>query len=470
MKRMIWFSLLILILMMFFNSFREVPNVHSQVLIQCSDLETIFSDTSGNADTKPAAIVTDPSGAAHLFWLNQQNRNDTSTWSIYYSHWQDGQWSAPTDVLITPGGGAGAPRVVYHPEGRLQVIWGDQRNLWHSSAYANQANSAQFWSKPELIASEVIDYDIAVNLTGVLHVVYANGKPAGPLFYLNSIDGKFWSQPIPILISSPLEVTPNIPRISIDGKGRIHVVWTEYQLPGGWPPTGFKYIQSEDSGFTWVNELPLGIGEQGQGTVLAVGDDQIHIVWRGSSAAGNSYHQYSADGGKSWIGPEIFDPDGGFSGGQSLALDSAGNIHLVRSDGGYQIWKNGLWSPVPALFADSGEIGTLAIGLGNQVHWVNTTPASDKNGFVWHRLCVSDSPSISSQMIPTKNPDNLPNVTSTYQFESSASQLSNTSIPEFSRDINPPSSIGGPILFGAGFVIVFITLVFIINFYIGRNR
>jgi hypothetical protein len=142
--------------------------------------------------------------------------------------------------------------------------------------------------------------------------------------------------------------------------------------------------------------------EQGQGAVLAIDNDEVHLVWRGTSAAGNTYHQWSDDGGKTWRTPVIFDPDGGFSGRQSLAADSAGNVYLVRSDGGFQVWEKGVWSPIPALFADSGEIGTIAIGLGNQIHWINTTQAGVQPAVVWHRVKVSSAAAIPPQELPRR--------------------------------------------------------------------
>jgi len=373
--------------------------VLSQNQVNCSDLEIVFQDNSGVAEVKPAAIVTDPSGAAHLFWLYKQNKHDPFTWSIFYKTWQDGSWSEERDVLVTPGGGAGAPRVVYTSNGVLHVIWADQYSLWYASSLIKTAENARSWSTPKIIATYVIDADIATDPLDNLHIAYTSGQPTGPVYYIRSMDGNNWTTPSIVFQDSPVDATSGEVRLSVDEAERIHVTWTENQLPGGWPPLGQWYARSVDGGETWEDHKKVADGEQGQGIVLAVGDD-VHLIWRGTSGSGNSYHRMSIDGGKTWRDPIIFDPDGGFSGNHTLAADSAGTLHLVRADGGYQVFQGGVWSPVPALFADSGEIGTVAIGLGNQIHWVNTSPAGSKEAVVYHRLCMSNAPIIVKEKIP----------------------------------------------------------------------
>jgi len=437
----------------------------AQTQTSCSDLEIVFEDTSGFASTRPAVIVTDSSGDAHLFWLYKQDREDKSTWSINYSRWHDNYWSHPIDVLITPGGGASAPRVALSSDGYLHIIWAGG-GVWYSKSHVSVATDARAWTKPVIISSG-LDADITIDDYNNLHVVAATGEPGGPVYYLQSSDGDNWSIPTMVFSGLPSNATSMHPRISVDGRGRIHVTWTEYQIPEGWPPLGQWYIRSEDNGEIWDNAIKIGVGEQGQGTVATIGDDQIHLVWRGSSGAGNSYHQWSQDGGKNWSGLTIFDPDGGFSGGHTMAADSSGNLHLVRGDGGYQVWQNRSWSPVPALFADSGETGTLAIGLGNQVHWVNTTPSSSKSAEVRHRLCLSDSPPIDPKPVTQITPTPL-------QLTAPVSDTPTpTNIPNsISSNVENPSLSSGsitPLLIGFITPLCLIVIIILLRKYLNRG-
>ena len=424
--------------------------------IRCSELEVVFRDDSGSAEVRPAAIVADPAGVAHLFWLYQEDRNDRSSWAVSYLRWQNGIWAAPNDVLVSPGGGAGAPRVALDSEDRLHVIWADG-DLYYSSSPAPTAGDAHSWSEPVAIA-RALEGDIAVDQTGRLHVVFTTGQDGESPQYSHTLEYGGWSPPAAVSRGGMSNAAAGSPRLSSDGRGRIHVTWTQHQLPGGWPPLGQWYARSDDGGSTWEMSSELARGEQGQGTVLAIGGDEIHLVWRGTTGAGGTYHQWSTDGGIVWHGPIVFDPDGGFSGAQSLAADSAGNIHLVRGDGGYQVWRDGGWSPVPAEFADSGETGTLAIGLGNQVHWVNTMPSSSSVAIVWHRLCEADSPravgAAPAGALPTSEPplELEPTITPTTFVNPPCDTCGDAG----SSDATVPSQVGRPSLLGALVGLVFL--------------
>ena len=366
-----------------------------------SDVQYVFRDASGLADVKPASIVADSTGTAHLFWFFKADRDDRSTWSINYASYRNGVWSEPNDILLTPGGGAGGPRAKASPDGRLHVIWVSRGRLWYSHSRAETAWDAKSWTIPMSIASGPQGADIAVDSGNRLHVVYAIGGSGQPVYYMNSQDGIDWPLPTIAHELTAEGASPAVPRLSVDGKGRIHITWTEYRVPGGWPPLGQWYARSVDDGATWEKAIQVGELDQGQGTIHAIGDNEIHLVWRGRSRAGNTYHQWSNDGGGTWQGPTAFDPDGGFSGGQSLASDSAGNLHLVRGDGGYQRWDGSEWTPVPALFTDSGETGTLAIGLGNRIHWVNTSSSSSETAAVMHRVASTTAQALAARSLAT---------------------------------------------------------------------
>ena len=437
-------------------------NSNAQVFINCSDMEVVFSDLNDKAEVKHAVIVADSTGAAHLFWLYQQSNDDSSTWSINYARWENGTWSAPTDILLVPGGGPGEPHALYRSNGYLYVFWIDAGSIWYSSAPVTSASDIKTWSSPTPIISSAIDMDISIDEFDRFHLVYATGQPGGPLYYLNSEEGENWSPSVLVYQDAPQDATSNIPRISV-ANNRINITWTLYKIPEGWPPLGQLYSSSPDDGITWSSAIMIGEGEQGQGGILAF-DDQIHIVWRGTSAAGNTYHMWSLNGGQTWLGPGIFDPDGGFSGAQSLAVDSGKKVHLVRADGGYQIWDGNQWAPVPAQFADSGEIGTLAIGLGNEVHWINSTPTDAQGAMIWHRLCLSDTPKIDSEEIPLLKTKSVAETSISTQvpLQPTTSAIGNSEVNILNQNT------GTPIIIAAITVIGFFAVILIFRMIIKR--
>ena len=378
----------------------NAPDARAQEPEGWSEVEIIFRDDGGDTEVRYTTITTDIAGTAHLLWLHKQDRSDPLTWTINYARWQDGAWSEPNDVLVAPNHPVQL-RVVASPDGILHLTWADQQRLWYVRAPAKSASDAQAWSKPMAIASGVHDADLAIDKDGGLHVAFLTGEPQGPVYYIRSDDGVAWTSPNTVYDGAPKSSTSIHARIAVDQRNRIHVTWTRYQIPEGWPPQGQWYARSEDGGSTWGRALAISRGERGQGDVVAVGNDEIHLVWRGTSIAGNTYHQWSIDGGKTWKGPDVFDTDGGFSGPQNLVADSAGVIHLVRSDGGYQRWQGGVWGPVPALFADSGEPATAAIASGNLLHWINTSSASSEVAFLVHRTYKTGAPAVAPSALPT---------------------------------------------------------------------
>lgn len=407
---------------------------------ECSEQETVFEDPSGRAYLRRSAIVVDASGVAHLFWLYQPDKDNPSDMSIMYAHWKDGDWSEANDVLRTPGGGLGWPRAVATSDGQIHIIWtaGGQR-LWYSSAPAEQASDARSWRAPITIGYDPLGGDIATDKVGTLHVVYTTGQPTAPVYYIQSAGGTHWSDPVQVFGYAPEYAGSGGVRIAVDGRGRLHVVWDTATLPNGWPLLGEWYARSENGGASWSDALQLGSGEQGEGAVVAVGDDEIHIVWRGSSGAGKTYHQWSADGGASWWGPTVFDPDGGFSGPQNLVVDSAGDVHLVRSDGGYQWWDGLRWSPVPATFADSGEPAAAAVGLGNQLHYINSR-MEGPGVSIWHRICLLESPAIPAVPLPEYERSVAPTPAGIEELASRATPDTVTASPIGAIDKEPPVS------------------------------
>jgi hypothetical protein len=450
--------------------YRVLANELSQSPVECNPIEIVFQDLSGVADVRPASAVTDSSGTVHLFWLYRQDREDRLTWTIQYTAWTPlsndsgidggeaaGNWFEPVDVLVTPGGGAGAPVAVYTLDGRLHVAWADNR-VWYASVPVLDAGNVRAWSHPRAIGGDALHLDLAADLAGQIHMVYSTGQARGPIYYLFLKPGADWSVPSLVSLDAPADESTGNPQVSVDGRGRIHVTWMAQTLPDGWPPNGQWYTRSIDGGLTWEPPFAVGVGEQGDGTILSAGEGAVHLVWRGTSASGGTYHRWSDNGGATWSPAEMFDPDGGFSGVQSLAIDSAGALHLVRSDGGYQTWANGRWDPVPALFADSGETGTLVIGLGNQVHWINTTPSESSQAIVWHRLCRAAAPASAPQAVPTTMPSPTPILPENRVPIMVEPIVTATPPPGLSQgELNPPgASVGLPMFIGVLPVIVLV--------------
>lgn len=408
-----------------------------------SDPVLLFSSTT--RVTAPR-LVADPSGDVHLFFVHSgasgpddhsieprgagrlvENAPPTSTAAaaqpavLMYMRLHDGRWTEPIDVLVSPDrGGLDSPAVALDARGFLHVTWqgGAGADIYYSSAHVSQAGTARGWSQPQVLSEGAGGFgsDIAAAPDGTLHVVYA--ERGGDVFSRRSADaGRTWSPRVTVSEIPRGQRATDYPRIAIDGRGRLHVVWTELELPQGWPPLGAFYSRSEDGGQTWSNALPVAGLQYGQVAVAVRGLDHVGLVWNGSVAVGDRRFQESHDGGKAWSAAQVVSASirGGFVGFPGLSFDSAGALHVVTSvdlprpegqQGPVQAvyhlsWDGATWS-APTLISN-GVVGKwsvehpwIAISEGNrlQVVW------EDDFQRIWYTSGRSPAPALSVQAVP----------------------------------------------------------------------
>jgi hypothetical protein len=335
--------------------------------------------------TRPR-LVADAAGSLHLFFfLREASESGASgPTTIMYSHLQDGIWSPPVDVLV--GAGTNSPTVTVDTRGILHVVWegGSKGELAYSQAHVSQAGSARGWSRPRLLSEpNAFDSDIQATDDGGVHLVYST--KSGNVWYQESADGgATWSPPITVAEPETPGCTTNNPRLAVDSAGALHVVWTELQLPSGWPPCGALYSDSLDHGKTWSSPVRIAGPGYGQINLLANGPSTLFLAWNAMVGIGERKFTRSIDGGFGWAPAQLLSPRlrGGFTGYPSMTVDSARVLHLVtavdRPRGEsmavyYMAWNGTSWSD-PVLVS-TGAIGFRSVELpwittsnGNQLH------------------------------------------------------------------------------------------------------
>jgi outer membrane protein assembly factor BamB len=374
---------------------------------------TVIFRTDGYA-TRPR-LVADAAGDLHLFFFLREASDSgaSSTSMIMYSHMHDGVWSAPVDVLV--GAGTNSPTVAVDQKGVLHVVWegGQQGELAYSHAYISQAGSARGWSPPRLLSEpNTYDSDIQATDDGTLHLVYST--KSGNVWYQDSTDGgTSWSSPVVVAEPETLGCTTNNPRLVVDSAGTIHVVWTELQLPTGWPPCGALYSDSLDHGRTWSIPVQIAGAGYGQVNLLAKEPSTVFLAWNAMVQIGERKYTRSIDGGFSWAPAQLLASKlrGGFTGMPSMAADSSGVIHLVTSVDRprgetmavyHLAWNGTSWSD-PVLVS-LGAIGFRSVELpwittsnGNQLHVVY----EDDFQRIWYTTRSVSALPIPSNPIPT---------------------------------------------------------------------
>jgi len=440
------------------------------------------------------AIVTDAYGYVHVFWSeemggepmrpNDHIRNTGN--SILYTRWDGTTWSPPIDVLLVPGETiADYPAVDIDAESRLHLVWTSMTSLYYSNAPSWQADSAQDWSEPLLLADNSAatpwGADIVADASGGLHVVYAvRGDQAG-VYYTRSVDGgENWQSPIKLSDSlEPLEEHFSTVQIIRDDARNLHAVWGTNQLEGA--GQAVYYARSIDGGDTW--SVPAQLGYRGPDDFVvglpyltAVGASELHLIYVAGRYVGSRgrYHRISTDGGETWSAPyHIITDLVGINGYVEPVVDSAGQMHLIinmrsRDDQVvgiyYARWLGTGWSQVEPVDVSqpSAHYTAVAVRLGNELHVVYTQLAG---GEIWHlRGRVTPAKQTSARPWPSPEaptPTPLTKVTATPPQTPTPTAQRITQPPE---GTTPPSSLSvmsNPLLPGVGAALLLVVAVIV---------
>lgn len=456
----------------------------SVLQVEASDLEKTFSDwlppvslfeTEGRASE--AEVVVDPFGVVHVFWAYGAPGQEESgaAQAIYYARQQEGIWSEPVDVLVSPGDRvARMPSVIVDSMGYLHIVWSGGNALYYSSAFAPEAGFAGSWSTPEPLISGVsaLEPAIAVGHDDTLYVVWTQAS-AGLVFTASDDSGSTWTSPQVIFGAYRDNELARWGRVAVDSRGRIHVALTHTlndpgSAAGRSDPNFLYYLYSDDNGVTWSEPyLVTPEPDFGEINVATAGGNMVHLVWNGRAGRHGRYHRWSEDGGKTWseivevIAPAPRNPigTGGLTGFPALVTDETGALHMISATGGgdyYLQWANGVWSlPVlvsPGLTgsgltgrANSLEQPSVALGTGNRLHVVF------HDGFerIWYTTTTIDAP----YQAPVSAPPSVSSETPNTEMTVSTPEKEETGEPGLPLPAEAvPESAGSalvPILVGA---------------------
>jgi hypothetical protein len=395
-----------------------------------TDPVVLFSTDRG--DVRSPVLVADPEGGVHLFFPYSETASDDgvgglgapgqlrSPSMLRYARLQDGRWSIPVDVLTSSdSSGMDQPDVSLDPRGYLHVIWKrtNGAELEYSRAHVSHAASPVGWTQPVQLTRGSIapgGFGRPAAITAAddasLHLVYAASE--GGIYYRRSDDGgKSWLPAVTVTDKGGPDVMPDIPRIAVDGQRRLHVTWTNYAFPKGWPPRSTASSSSSDGGQTWTDPVPMAGEKYGLATMAIIMPHSIHRVWNSTAVLPERRHQWSADGGTTWTSPANISPPlgGGFTGFPSLAVDGAGRLHLITSVASppgvsttevvYHLeWDGTSWSR--PTYLSKGAVGSRsveqpssAISEGNRLH------AAWEDDFkrIWYTSRLLDAPTLPTQ-------------------------------------------------------------------------
>lgn len=260
---------------------------------------------SQSGSASDPVVMVDSDGLIHVLWWDEFA-------GLVYAFGEGTEWSIPTSVVL-PAEEA-IPFLIADLDGNFHALWRDIDNrLFYSrgtaSAFPNSAN----WSPSALISESVLDFEVALDENGDLHLVYVNPvenetSPAG-VYYRRLVNGTSdWLTPN-LLYDSPyfrsLDLTNSNVGITTtreEEDTRIFVAWDNH------PRERVYLATSDDNGQTWsspeeIDQPKAGIVGSGPSNILVYAEgDEVMLLWRvgeqGSNC--NHYYQWSQDRGETW--------------------------------------------------------------------------------------------------------------------------------------------------------------------------
>lgn len=380
-------------------------------------------------DSLYPSLAVDAFGNVHITWIEEVEPGFTV---VLYSRLDEDGWSTPVDIFASSDAGQIDRAILLgDSKGKLHIFY-NLNGIQYSWAYADQAGSAQNWTPPETVVLPInnMTYHHAVSpVDGSLHLVYdiAFGPNSG-IYYLYSPDnGETWSDTAIIYRNTSPNQLVSQPIVSVSKSGKIHVVWDKSDYPETFPPTGILYSSSID-GKIWEPEISLAEGPYTEPTALAVGENEVHVVWSGTDIDRFKFHRYSKDDGITWTDTWRNTELGGLQGLPALVSDSLNNIYWLKvgtifdmpvSYGQIQdsLHENkfidGAWGPgqvlLPSSYSFQNQMNVSAvIAKGNELHTVVMNPRGIEGGGyqfdIYYLRKNVDAPEINTQPVLLDNP------------------------------------------------------------------
>jgi hypothetical protein len=345
-------------------------------------------------------IVPDAYGNIHGFWMFAPD-DEGAKQRVYYTR-LDQPGHVPLDIFTFNGNIRGL--IGTTSPGGLMVTWSGTNYGVGSEV---PEDTARAWSGPLPLERGFFHTGVATAPDGSIWLAYGEWQGVGVFAKRLDIATGVWDNPL--LVANTVNPNANADgmRLAFSEDGTMHVVWSEYQRPDGWPPLGNYYARSVDGGTTWSIPLRLAGQLSNQPNVITGPGETVYVAWVGAAGSGGKFTQQSEDGGVTWGDVAAILPPGrgGSTGAPNLALDSAGRLHAVVANGGcilYGYLDGSAWSELECLTEDMPpdtlkEFPAMAITLGNRIDvlfWVDRRQ-------IYHTWRLLDAEAIAPAPTPT---------------------------------------------------------------------
>ncbi len=280
-------------------------------------------------------LVPDRSGNVHLFWTDGDNE---SGFSIYYSRWNDLDWSPHVDILLSPLGGS--PRFLdawLDETGTMHLIFfgGNERDgrVYHTTAPVARLGETAAWSEPLQIASRAgPSAGLAVDGSGTMRVLFAGNN--GPEIYaIASPDrGQTWSEPVQVQRQGqPDDLVFGI-AMTPGPEDDLMATWTVFDSRAFGQAIYVARLEAATA--TWSSPQTVAVRDPddfgvGYSSVAVLDDGTVHLLYQDGPPPPKRFARQSSDG-QTWTAPQqVFGVVGQNGLVGPMAIDSADGLHAV---------------------------------------------------------------------------------------------------------------------------------------------
>ncbi len=217
--------------------------------------------------------------------------------------------------------------------------------------YYTASHDGTHWSTPRLFAPDTMviglhNFKVIRGPDDSLHILWAAKRPRA--LYYSKMDSALHLVIDSVRIADhPAFNSFDDMYITVDGQGRIHVMWNEGNSKKDTPEA--YYSRSLDGGRTWSAKDSLSTHDGmrssfPRGQFAAYSGDTLAIAWRDSVSTYDWDIQMvvSTDGGATWSTPFTVDANPNYQGDPDVVIDPQGRIHLFFHEAPVGNYYNGI--------------------------------------------------------------------------------------------------------------------------------
>ena len=321
--------------------------------------EVISTESAGWSNYPSLAV--DSSGNVHVAWQDESIfAGSGGDIDIFYKRWDSSSSSwTPTEVVSTVSTvNSEYPSLAVDSAGNVHIAWGDATDFAGSGGdrdifYIRWDSSTFSWSTTEVVSIDSTGLStypsLAADSKSNIHIAwldktnYASAGTDYDIFYKRLVSSSSWTTTEVVSIESTAD--SYIPSLAVDSVDNIHIAWYDLTDYDGCDLDVDIFYKSFDfSSSTWslTEVVSTESTSDSLNPSLAVDSvDNIHVVWVDETDFGSSggisnvlYKRFSSLTSL-WTSTEILTNESTADCyDTSLAVDSAGNIHVAWEDWG----------------------------------------------------------------------------------------------------------------------------------------